>query len=532
MVAFGSTRLPRLFLGIAFTAAIAACSSGTNNGGAMPAAHRAMPGARAAVQLPIARRASAGSRSTLRSHASPPLADEALQIGVAYPNRESWQIDSSNPVDPSCGMLDWAYTNAIPGVTVTLNPTTTSLTGSTSVSFTTIPVGTAVNVWSQTITPTCTDPSATGTLPTATTYTIATVVLDIAQVPQVPAAPTAITNTTATPVVGQFIELQASPQPAVTFVKVKWEAIPGDTVKTYTQTKEKAEFTMLGGSDLSKPAIDFFWIHGSAGTPGALKVAAVFPVFNSHCTHACTGKEDYWGQTNAAAMANVLAPTAVEITSKTGEIWFGRDPSFDCHLALHFGYPNIVSDCPKHGALPGTTWTMKATAPSGGAGELDGTQLIDVADSIDPVPSASPIPTAYPGTTGFALDGCIHYGNYNNRHEPIAAGAPATYTQEDTPTLAMMRSWKTLTATEKFTLSFVYKPADQAGAPAGRTNIWVPLGHLPWNWSGTGEVSNGRARLTASAHPTDPPGVVGNDPLPTWTSAYKPAPAEACPPGG
>jgi hypothetical protein len=495
-----------------------------------------------------------------------PIADEALQIGNAYPNHEYWTYQAV-ALDPSCGSLTWTYRNTIPGVTVTLNPTKTSLTGSTTVSFSTIPDTTKPSVFNQTVGAKCTNPNAHGVLPGPTSLTVAAVKLDIALVPQDNHAGTIESGKTFNPVAGQFIEVDASPAPTVTLRQATW-TIPGDTVKTYVQTKAKASFATLGKSDLAQQKLEFYWIHGSAGKALALSVRGVFPVLFSHCLPgACNGTEAYWGLANAKSSADILAPTVVSITSNTGSVATdAKAGQLACMIGQHFGYVNMPG-CTLPGAVPGIHWKMTAKAPPGAAGELDGTQLINRSDSVTAIKGVSPVPTPYPGTGGTKeLDTCIHYGNDANMHVPIASGATGTYASDDSPGFPLQAAWKTFTAADTFVNYFVFKPTDLAGTPASRLNIWVPLGYLNWNWSGNSTnaatavtpadqfmeyPSPARAPswlvrtvappkpppasrwgLTSSAHATNPTGVgTPTAPLPTWNALYSPA-VEPCPPGG
>jgi hypothetical protein len=542
MPSLSNVRLSRISLVVGFAAAVAACTGGTTNS-PLPqnGTNGEIPGhtitvharrVRAVVGIPM-RAVQSNPEAVVPRLASNPIADEALQIGRKYPSHEFWQIDPYNPLDPSCGMLNWTYTNTIPGVTVTLNPMQTSLTGQTYVSFTKIPTNTAVQQWAQTITPACTNPNATGTLPVPTTYTIYTVTMDIGRNPQVLGPGTIITNAIATPVVGQFVELDASPQPNVRLVKTKWSPIPGDTVKIYTETPNQATVTDLSASDLLNKTVAFYWIHGSNGKAKPLGVYAVFPTFNSHCLKKnCTGAENFWGETNAYSSADVVAPTGVSITSVTGNVGAGIFPfKGKCVQALFFG---TVEDACGIVSKVGIDWTMKATAPAGGSGLLDATQLIDRTNAIISFPGvhASPAP---PGTHGtYELDSCMQSGTPDAEHQPIVAGSEATYDSNDSPAHGLNQKWKLLSSSDTFTTFFVYRPDDQSGAPAGRKNIWVPLGLLDWNWKGIAENRGTLAIpkwiLASHSNAKNPSGVVGDYPLPTWSALFRPSEIAICPP--
>ncbi len=463
------------------------------------------------------------------------IAEEALQVGHAYPNRESWGYSD---LDPSCGSLTWTYDNNIPGATVTMHPTETGLDGRSEVSFSMIPVGTPVGVYHETVTGTCTGSDPTGTLPGPTEYTIAVVTMDVGLVPQIPAAPTIESDMTFRPVVGQFIELKAVADPDVTLRKSVWKPISGNIIGSYTETPTMASPKPFDTDDLKKQMIDFYWIQDTKGSPIDIRVDAVFPVKAIHCGSTCTGSEDEWGATDAESKADVLAPTGVSLSSQTGKVLVGADPSVGCIPALHFGFYG-TDTCPGEPTGPnGIRWTFRATAPKGGAGDLDATQLIERTDERTALPGPGSNPAPPIGTHGQSLlDQCLHYGNDQSKHEPIAESASATYTSADSPDLPLADEWKTLKDTDSFSLYFVYKPSDEGGLSqaSSRGNIWIPLGLLHWNWAGTatnkGTRANTNWKLSTSSSSHNPSGVAGYTPLPTWTGLFDAVKTE-CPPGG
>jgi hypothetical protein len=474
--------------------------------------------------------------SSARNPHETPIAEEALQEGKAYPNRESW---SYSDLDPSCGTLSWSYDNSIPGVTVTLNPTETPLDGSTEVSFSQVPTGTPTVAYNQTVTGTCTGDDPTGTLPVPTAYTIAAVTLDVGRIAQVPADPTIETDKTFEPVVGQFIELKAVDGPDVKLRSQVWKTIPGTIVASYTQTTMLASPTPFDPANLKKQTLDFYWIQGSAGTALPLRVDAVFPVLAVHCNPSkCTGMEDEWGAADAESKANVVAPTNVTLTAQSGQVLVGKDKALSCNVALHFGFAE-PSLCPgvKANPAPGMQWVFDATAPAGGGGDLDATQLIQRKDSRTPLAGGGSNPAPPPGTNGkLLLDECIHYGTQRNGHEPVAAGEDGSWSNSDSPDLELSPGWETLSDTDTFSMYFVYKPSDKGVSPgSSRANIWVPLGLLHWNWEGvatnSGKPNAAKWRLTSSSYSHNPSGTAGPLPLPTWTGLFHTADTE-CPPGG
>jgi hypothetical protein len=520
------------------------CSGGSGTSGVIAApqqaamARHAGKGTRVQAQVALTSSVPFAQRATHQRKIQPheqEIAEEALQVGHAYPNRESWGYSD---LDPSCGSLTWTYNNTIPGVTVTMNPDATGLDGSSEVSFSTIPVGTPTGVYHETVTGACTGSDPTGKGPGPTDYTIAVVTMDVGLIAQVPAKPTIESDMTFNPIVGQFIELKAVADPDVTLRKSVWKPIPGNIIGSYTETTAMASPKPFDADDLKKQTIDFYWIQDTKGSPVDIRVDAVFPVKAIHCGATCTGAEDEWGATDAESKADVLAPTGVTLSSQTGAVLVGLDPSVGCIPALHFGFYG-TDTCPGTPSGPnGIRWTFRATAPKGGAGDLDATQLIERNDSRTALPGAGGNPSPPIGTHGQSvLDQCLRYGTDQDTHQPIAESASATYTSADSPDLPLSPEWKTLEDTDTFSLYFVYKPADEGGlsAASSRGNIWIPLGLLHWNWQGTatnkGTRSNTNWKLSSSSFSHNPSGVAGYTPLPTWTGFFN-AVKTACPPGG
>ena len=103
---------------------------------------------------------------------------------------------------------------------------------------------------------------------------------------------------------------------------------------------------------------------------------------------------------------------------------------------------------------------------------------------------------------------------------PVAAGVSATFTTSDSPGTVLDPTWLSLNLSDSFDDFFVYKLNDMPGTPTtppspgpgvtpGHENIWVPIGHAHWSWSGT----------AVQATPTATPNV-----NPTWSLAAAPTP--------
>jgi hypothetical protein len=499
----------------------------------VPAARALRPGPRVAPagagRTELAQLRAPASRGFIQE----PIADEALQIGHAYPHHERW-FYGAGVLDPSCGELEWSYHSAIPGETVSLDPAKTALDGKTEVSFGKIPDDVKPGAYKNSMEATCTNPKATGVGPGTTPISVAAVSLDIAVVPQDGGDGQNVTDTTFTEVAGKFVELDASPEPEVTLLQDEWH-VPGDTVRSYSETKTKASYTALSPSDLAQQQLNFYWIHSTGGAKLPLPLQVVFPTFNGKCApDACTGAEAYWGLAEATADVTVVAPTVDSIVSSTGVVAVdAKSGQSACLEALHYGYLNTLkARCAPPGAVPGIRWTATVRVPVGAGGDLDATQLIDRKDTVVPLKGARSVPTPYPGTNGLrALDGCIHVGNASGAHEPIAQGGLARYEAGDSPGLALRPGWSAFTDADEYLTYFVYKPTDSTLATPDRLNIWVPIGYLKWNWAGTA-ASAPTWHLTAESHTANPRGVIQNDlPLPAWTSFYEEK-GRTCPAGG
>lgn len=215
---------------------------------------------------------------------------------------------------------------------------------------------------------------------------------------------------------------------------------------------------------------------------------------------------------------NVLGPHNIQMLATLGQVRTAPNPELgNCGVALSDGVSYLASPdpCPSVTDAPGIAWSFKATAPSGGDGLIDSTQLIDYIAAASPDPLFSrPVTTPAPNTNGFRLDSCVHYGDNNGQHTGIRGGSSATWISRDAPGTLLDQSWVWFNRADNFETTFVYRPN-------GANSIWVPLGVMYWNWSGT----SSRAqlipwRLVSSSNPV-PTVVIPTDPatplpLPTW----------------
>ena len=122
-------------------------------------------------------------------------------------------------------------------------------------------------------------------------------------------------------------------------------------------------------------------------------------------------------KTNGAPPTPNQKPTflhrlGASLSSQTGKVLVGADPSVGCIPALHFGFDETHTRPGEPTGPNGIRWTFRATAPKGGAGDLDATQLIERTDERTALPGPGPNPAPPIGTHGQSLlDQCLHYGN-------------------------------------------------------------------------------------------------------------------------
>ena len=294
-------------------------------------------------------------------------------------------------------------------------------------------------------------------------------------------------TTSHTKIVGQKIELLVRTKPpGHVLTNIRW-TVAAETVKTYTQSTAAGTRTDLAFADLNGVNLDFYWI--SKGNK-AVQVTA-----------------DVDGATQSSSVTyNVLAPTAVSMTSVTGAVAVSNPGFPGAGLELHFGT----------NATPGISWTLTATAPAGGVGQIAGTQLINITRTRDPNVGARQ--TLSSGGAYVLDDGIPTSGPYANLTVAIASGATATWNTDDSPGSPLSSGFKKATASDQFRIYFMYRPD-------GADSIWVTLKRLDWNWGGeTTRVlappgGNTWNPPTGVANSTNPSGTDTTE-LPTWTANF------------
>jgi hypothetical protein len=326
-----------------------------------------------------------------------------------------------------------------------------------------------------------TDGTATATVDAARTQTadiqVRRLALEITD-----GAGTVLTGTQ-TKIVGQKVQLRLRTNPAGQAISnVRW-TIPGQTVKTYTQSAAAGTRTDLTPADLQAASVDFYWIDG-----GNKQVQVSATVAGSNMTASLT--------------FNVLAPTGVTMTSVTGTVAVSNPGFPGAGLELHFGT----------NATPGIAWTCRATAPAGGTGQIAATQLDEVRH--ERTLNDGTRQTRNPDPAGvYRLDTKVPYA----APVAIAAGGQATSTTNDSPGGPLTAALRQYRSRANFRLYFMYKPD-------GADSIWVTIGRLDWNW--TGETTRVGAPASADnnwnpplnvANSVNPSGVASTE-LPIWTA--------------
>lgn len=288
-----------------------------------------------------------------------------------------------------------------------------------------------------------------------------------------------VSGTAPSKIVGQKVKLQVRTRPAGRpMTNIRW-TIPGETVKNYTQSRDRATRTDLAAGDLDAANVDFYWISG-----GNKAVSVSATVGGAALT--------------AAVTYNALAPTGATMTSVTGTVAVG-DPGFPgAGLELHYG-TNVT---------PGIDWTLTCTAPAGGAGEMAGTQTTDSYRTR--TTNAGAVETRG-ADRAWVLDNTVPYAAV----VALGSGASGTWTSDDTPGLPLSARLQRRTVDQNFRIYFMYKPS-------GGDSIWVTLMRLDWDWAAettrTGAATaNNWGAATGVSNTPNPTGAASTE-LPTWTA--------------
>ncbi len=289
---------------------------------------------------------------------------------------------------------------------------------------------------------------------------------------------TVVSGTTQTVIVGQKMKLHVRTRPTESMSDIQW-IVPGERVKDYSPSEHTAKPIPLDAGDLQDANLDFNWIAGGTET---VQVAATVR-----------------GSRLAAQVTHhVLAPTAVSMTSQTGDVGVGAtgiagDPPMNLYYGTH--------------AKVGIRWVCKATAPAGGDGEIAATQLVN--DIRKRTYNAGNSESRISGE--FMLDSTVPY----DPAVPITAGASATWSSNDNPSSPLTSDFAKKSANPSYRTYFMYKPD-------GTDSIWVTLMKLEWHWAGEttrvgapADPGNNWTPVSGASSDRNPSGAASTE-LPPW----------------
>jgi Carboxypeptidase regulatory-like domain len=295
-----------------------------------------------------------------------------------------------------------------------------------------------------------------------------------------------ISEKTTDRIIGQKVQVQVRVKGGgKTISKIQW-SIPGETVKDYIQTIDRAIKTDLPSGDLESEAVAFYWI--GAGNKTVQVSASV----------------DGVAQSPFAAKFNVLAPTDIRMSSETGKLETFVSAAHDHTLWLGYGDASP-------GAKHGIDFKCAATGPPGGDGQIAGTQLANPDRSLT---QNNDVVGKFTSAGSFLLDTSVPY----DTAKPIRAGTVANWEASDSPGGNLRPERKRRSFNDKFRMYFMYRPA-------GPDSIWVTLARLDWDVAGaatrTGDPSANNWSQPVDVSATPNPGGVASTELPVWTANVK-----------
>jgi hypothetical protein len=286
-----------------------------------------------------------------------------------------------------------------------------------------------------------------------------------------------------------------------TIVSTTWTA-PTNAVASYTFGAS----TTLAPTPLPSPTgptLTFYWNVGSNSVPNVFSVAQVVTRSDGGETAIVGTSVAYLVEmpTSVSVKAPITAPTIGPFIPDPG-------PSPTPHLS--FG---SLLNAP---TSAGIYVTLKATAPniSQGAGYLGISQIVTAAGS--PPPAAPPFLDACPLQDNAVVSGVVEAQPATK----VAKGASGTASFFDAPNQPLLVGGPSPTTdSDSFVDYMVYRPA-------GKNAIWVSIGFLTWNWSGTATYSKGTLPypwvLSAPSRNVSSLNTSVPQPEPTWNSTYNP----------
>jgi hypothetical protein len=252
-----------------------------------------------------------------------------------------------------------------------------------------------------------------------------------------------------TQMVGHRVVLEVrSKPPGAVFSEVTWEISP-ETVRSYVRSQARADWKGLEVEDLMRKAVSFYWISGGA------KTAAVTVKMGS-------------AQKGAKKAYDVKVPTVEAMSAKTTEVSIGPLKEATRHLALVFQ---------RSLDQPGIVWTFRAMLPTGGQGQISGTQLVNKDYRLRYEEKNKPTMEGHDTSQGeWWLDGTPEYED--SGAEGGGAGGRVEWTNSDTPGILLVENLAEARFDTKFRLYFMYRPTPATYDESD--SIWVTLGRLDW----------------------------------------------------
>jgi hypothetical protein len=305
----------------------------------------------------------------------------------------------------------------------------------------------------------------------------------------------------ATFIVGKQIGLKVTNTVEAAMYNVRW-SLGGQCVRDYSvaQGGRKEEsygrVVKLSPIDLGGEEVFYHYI-----CPGTVSISVQADVHGKRLS--------------AAAIVTVLAPTRVEVVSKTTAVKIATvKTDFGKSLHLTFGGDTVTR-------RPGIKWTCTAKAPLGGAGEIACTQLIRInrmrktSDGKENLLSSQ---------KKYVLDEVLHY-DINPEEEdadsletvPLPEEETISIVLEDSPAMPLSRQVAysellndAVAIDDDFKVYFMYRPE-------GEDSIWVTLSKFEWFCRGRAVyIKSKNAWELRGAIQSDNPKGIPSCELPVW----------------
>jgi hypothetical protein len=325
--------------------------------------------------------------------------------------------------------------------------------------------------------------------------------LDLVNViPNIVSYPGPITNTFPSPImVGQQVQLQASPAPSVTGVQWTFDstAAPDVVASSFVQN-----VSVVGTPEpvaTSGSAITFYWT--SSHFPGGIRHVRMTAQASD-----VTGPlfADVYYPVGTPSPLISYTTSSVQVSNDTvGASGTQCGAPLTTFVALHLGIPcSATTPTP----APGIMMNYSVTMPAYGAGQIAVAQLIS--ETFSGKQGSSPVPTYTTGATPVLDTQFPLYGFAT----PAATG---TAQIPDSPFYNLTRSSCTsVTMKEVFRDYFMYQPTPTSSRPS----IWVTDDIWTWGWTGTATLKSGSWSRGTYTNPspaqTSPPITA----LPAWNA--------------